>query len=296
MAAPVPFYLVDVFATRPLTGNPLALVPDADHLDESQMRAIAREFNQSETTFLLHPTRPGATCRLRSFTPAGAEVGGAGHNALGAWLWLEASGRLSGHASDLAQEIADQVLPVEITRRPGGTVAVSMDQPPPQYGDPIADHAELAAALGLGHDDLAGSEPPQVVSTGAAHLMVPVRDRAAVDRAAPDGPRLRAVLAAVGGEGCYLYSLAPVDAADAVAYTRFFNPTMGIIEDPATGTAAGPLVALLVAAGKVPDGVTATVEQGHALGRPSKIQVTVSGQRVRVSGSGLVVAQGTLSI
>ena len=82
------FYLIDVFAQRPLTGNPLALVPDADDLAEAQMRAIAREFNQSETTFLLDPGLPGATWRLRSFTPIGAEVYGAGHNALGAWLWL----------------------------------------------------------------------------------------------------------------------------------------------------------------------------------------------------------------
>ena len=95
MASRVPFYFVDVFATRPLTGNPLSLVPDADGLDETQMCAIAREFNQSETTFLLRPSLPGATVRLRSFTPAGVEVGGAGHNALGAWLWLEAAGRLA---------------------------------------------------------------------------------------------------------------------------------------------------------------------------------------------------------
>jgi PhzF family phenazine biosynthesis protein len=92
MASRVPFYFVDVFATGPLTGNPLSLVPDADGLDEAQMRAIAREFNQSETTFVLRPTLPKATVRLRSFTPAGAEVGGAGHNALGAWLWMEAAG------------------------------------------------------------------------------------------------------------------------------------------------------------------------------------------------------------
>src|SRR5262249_22171101 len=152
----------------------------------------------------------------------------------------------------------------------GRPVAVSMQQSPPQFRESVTDHAELAAALGLDQDDFTRSAPAQVVSTGAAHLMVPVRNRAAVDRAAPDGPRLRAVLAAAGGEGCYLYSLDPVEAADAVAYTRFFNPTVGIVEDPATGTAAGPLVALLVALGDAPDGVTATVEQGHALGRPSR--------------------------
>jgi trans-2,3-dihydro-3-hydroxyanthranilate isomerase len=82
-----------------------------------------------------------------------------------------------------------------------------------------------------------------------------------VERPTPDGPRLAAALARVGGEGCYLYSLDPVDAAGAVAHTRFFNPTIGIVEDPATGTAAGPLVALFVASGKVPEGITAIVEQ-----------------------------------
>jgi trans-2,3-dihydro-3-hydroxyanthranilate isomerase len=292
----VPFYFVDVFATRALTGNPLSLVPDADRLHESQMKAIAQEFNQSETTFLLRPTLPGATVRLRSFTPAGAEVGGAGHNALGAWLWLEASGRLPGESAELAQEIAGAVLPVDIIREPGRPVAVSMDQSPPQFHEQVKDHAELAAALGLDRADLIANEHAQVVSTGAAHLLVAARDRAAVDRAAPDGPRLRAALAAVRGEGCYLYSRDPVETADAVAYTRFFNPTVGIAEDPATGTAAGPLVAMLVASGKLNDGVTAIVEQGHALGRPSRIHVTVSGQRVRVSGSGMVVAQGTLTI
>src|SRR6266550_7141643 len=97
----VAFYFVDVFASRPLTGNPVSLVPDADGLDESQMQAIAREFNQSETAFLLRPTVAGATTRLRSFTPIGAEVFGAGHHALGAWLWLAASDRLLGDGGGL---------------------------------------------------------------------------------------------------------------------------------------------------------------------------------------------------
>ncbi len=298
MTTHVPFYFVDVFASRPLAGNPLALVTDADNLEVSQMRAIAREFNQSETTFLLRPSLPGATWRLRSFTPIGSEVVGAGHNALGAWLWLAASGRLplvSG-GGGLAQEIDGEVLPVEVIREGGGPVVVSMDQSPPKFGASVGDRAELAASLGLTEDDLVADEPAQVVSTGAGHLMVPVRDRAVVDRAAPNAPRLAAALQQVGGEGCYVYSLDPVDAAGAVAYTRFFNPTMGIWEDPATGTAAGPLVALLVASGKVPKDTAAIVEQGYALGRPSRIQVTVSGQRVRVSGSGLVVAEGTLNI
>jgi trans-2,3-dihydro-3-hydroxyanthranilate isomerase len=295
MTTRVPFCFVDVFASQPLTGNPLSLVPDADGLDQAQMRAVAREFNQSETTFLLRPSQPGATVRLRSFTPAGAEVGGAGHNALGAWVWLEAAGRLSADEPDggLAQEIAGRVLPVEVIRPPGKPAEIWLDQAPPQFGATVGDRSGLAAGLGLTEGDLGA--PAQVVSTGAAHLLVPVRDRTAVDRAAPDPARLAAVLHQAGGEGCYLYSLDPV-SAEAVAYARFFNPTMGIAEDPATGSAAGPLAARLSAEDQIPRQATVVIEQGHALGRPSLIRVAVSARRVRVGGSGLVVAEGTLAI
>jgi trans-2,3-dihydro-3-hydroxyanthranilate isomerase len=296
---PVPeirFVFVDVFAPRPLTGNPVSVVPDADDLDLATQQAIAREFNQSETTFLLRPTTEEADWRLRSFTPIGAEVFGAGHNALGAWLWLVAAGRIPADRSRFVQQIGDDLLPVEVRRTPGRSDVVSMDQSPPAFGNTVADPAELAAALGLPEADLVADRHAQVVSTGARHLLVPLRNRAAVDAAAPDGSRLAALLREVGGEGCYLYSLDPVDAFDAVAYARFFNPTMGIHEDPATGTAAGPLAARLVAEGIVSDGTTTVIEQGYALGRPSRIHVTVSGDLVRISGSGLVVADGALHL
>lgn len=288
------FVFVDVFAPRPLTGNPVSLVPDADDLDLAQQHAIAREFNQSETTFIVRPSMGGADWQLRSFTPIGAEVLGAGHNALGAWLWLAGSGRLPADRCRFVQQIGAELLPVRIDRSPGHPTRVSMDQTPPVFGDCVEDQAELAAALGLGVGDLDGDRRAQVVSTGAGHLLVPVRDRAAVDAAEPDRSRLAALLRHVGGEGCYLYSLDPVDPSDAVAYTRFFNPTMGIHEDPATGTAAGPLVARLVAESVLSDGCTAVVEQGYQLGRPSRIQVSVSGDLVRISGTGMAVADGTL--
>jgi predicted PhzF superfamily epimerase YddE/YHI9 len=190
MTVAVSFYFVDVFASQPLSGNPLSLVADADRLDEAQMRAIAREFNQSETTFLLRPSLAGATWRLRSFTPIGAEVAGAGHNALGAWLWLAAAGRLGpGHGElVLAQEIAGEVLPVQVIR--AGPVTVWMSQSPSRFGGCARDRAELAAALGLTESDLVADETAQVVSTGAGHLMVPARDRSAVDRAAPHRVRV----------------------------------------------------------------------------------------------------------
>src|SRR5207247_9726912 len=104
------FFIIDVFAREPLAGNPLALVPDADGLDDETMRRLGREFNQSETTFVLRPTRRDADWRLRFFTPDGTEVYGAGHNALGAWWWLAASGRLAlgDPSTTFMQEIGDR--------------------------------------------------------------------------------------------------------------------------------------------------------------------------------------------
>ena len=296
----MPFVLVDVFADAPLSGNPLAVVADAERLEDPVMRAVAREFNQSETTFLLPSTRPDATWRLRSFTPAGAEVVGAGHNALGAWWWLATAGRVALDAEGgavLAQEIGDRVLPVEVMGRNGRPEAIEMEQGAPEFRRTVSDRDELAVALGLDArgGDLLDDMPAQVVSTGAAHLLVPVRDRTVVDRARPDAPRLRAVLAQAGGQGCYLYCLDPVDPA-AVAYARFFNPTVGIWEDPATGSAAGPLAVRLVAEGVVPDGAPVVVEQGHAMGRPSRIRVQVTGSQVRIAGTCVVVAEGALTV
>ena len=186
------------------------------------------------------------------------------------------------------------MLPVQVLREAGQPATVWMDQSAPRFGAVAGYRAGLAASLGLAERDLPPDEDARVVSTGAAHLLVPADSRAAVDRAAPDSPRLKSVLRQADTEGCYLYSRDPVDAAGAVAYARFFNPTVGIAEDPATGTAAGPLAARLVADGRVPDGATVIIEQGYALGRPSRIAVSAAGQRVRVGGSGLVVAEGAL--
>ena len=289
------FFFVDVFAEHPLEGNPLAVVPDADHLDETQMRAIAREFNQSETTFLVHTTG-AADWRLRSFTPAGIEVAGAGHNALGAWMWLADAGRLHPAQERFLQQIGHEVLNVDVTHGPEQITVVTMEQSAPVFGPVLTDRAGLAQALGLAESDLLES-PAQVVSTGAAHLLVPLDSRAAVDRANPDAQRLSSILRTVTDEGCYVYSHDPVNSTGrSIAYTRFFNPTVGIFEDPATGTAAGPLAARLARESRLRSGEVAIVEQGYLLGRPSHIQVLVENDNVRISGSGLVVASGTLHL
>ena len=285
-----------MFAEEPLTGNPLAVVAEAESLTEEVMRLVAREFNQSETTFVLPARRAGATWRLRSFTPTGDEVVGAGHNALGAWWWLATTGRVELDADGgaiVAQEIGDRVLPVEVLGRDGAPSTIVLEQAPAEFLSRIEAPGELAGALGLRHAELAGDA--QVVSTGAAHLLVPVRDRRVVGRVTADAPRLRATLANVGGQGCYVYCLDPVSPA-AVAHARFFNPTVGIWEDPATGSAAGPLVSRLVAEGVVTSGTPVLVEQGHAIGRPSRIRVEVDGDRVRIGGTGVVIAEGELTV
>ncbi|MBZ5725273.1 MAG: PhzF family phenazine biosynthesis protein [Acidobacteriia bacterium] len=296
MSGWIPFYLVDVFAREPLAGNPLAVVPDAARLDTATMASVAREFNQSETTFLLPATRDGADWRLRSFTAAGTEVFGAGHNSLGAWWWLAEAGRLplGESGGSFVQEIGDRLLPVDVTCEGGRLVSVGLTQTAPVFGRICDAPAALAAALGVEAADFAtGRLPIQVVSTGAAHMLAPMRDRAAIARARPDSARLAAVLRAHGAQGCYLFSLDPL-APGAVAHARFFNPVEGIPEDAATGSAAGPLACHLAAHGVVEDGSTVAIEQGYEMGRPSVIEVRIAGRNVRVSGAGVVVAEGRL--
>jgi trans-2,3-dihydro-3-hydroxyanthranilate isomerase len=291
------FALVDVFSDVPLAGNPVAVVSDADALPVETMRGVAREFNQSETTFVLSPTRDEATFRLRSFTAAGSEVFGAGHNTLGTWWLLAEQGRvgLGDTGVTVGQEIGDRVLPLRIDAAGGRPALVAMSHEPADFRARADDAEELAASLGLTAGELGPRLPAQVVHTGAAHLMVPARDRTAVDRADPQSNRLRAFLASVGAEGCYLFSLDPVDPG-ATAYARFFNPTVGIWEDPATGTAAGPLACLLTANGVVPAGTDVVVQQGYAMGRPSLITVRTGGPTVQIAGRAVIAATGRLAI
>jgi trans-2,3-dihydro-3-hydroxyanthranilate isomerase len=307
-ASKVPFVLVDVFAGRPLAGNPVSVVPDADGLPVGTMRAIAREFNQSETTFVLGASDGRADVRFRSFTPTGEEVGGAGHNIVGAWIWLAGAGRLPVGQESFVQEIGEDLLRVRVTRAgaaaPGsaGGVEVKMTQLAPVAGGvlPAGARGGLAGALGIRSADLAESSP-RVISTGAGHLLTEVRSRAVVDRVSPDSRRLADALRAVGAEGCYVYTLeAGAEAGaqeDRVApYARFFNPIMGIPEDPATGTAAGPLAARLVEEGVLAPGVTVEIEQGTALGRRSLIRVRALPDGVELTGSGVVSGEGVLHL
>jgi PhzF family phenazine biosynthesis protein len=282
--------LIDVFAETPFGGNALAVVEDADGLSDAQMRRIAGEFNQAETTFLMKSER--ADRKLRSFTAIGAEVFGAGHNALGAWLWLGEHGQLGplDTPKTFRQEIGDDVLPISLMRVEG-RVHGRMRQATLRLSAPLATTDALAAALGLDPADVAPLPAPRAADTGAAHPMVRLRDAKAVDRAVPSAQALLAVLESAGAEGCYVYAFDP--AAPDTAYARFFNPTVGLWEDAATGTAAGPLCAYLGAEGMLNLRKTLVVEQGVKMGRRSLLQLSLAPDP-ELSGTGVVTLRGTL--
>ena len=283
--------LIDVFADAPLTGNPLAVVQGADDLTEAEMRRIAGEFNQAETTFIMRSTR--ADWKLRSFTASGAEVSGAGHNALGAWLWLGEHGDIGSLATAriFHQEIGADVLPIELAMI-GGQIHGRMRQSSLKLSAPLDDVPALAAALGLDRCDLLAEPRPRPADTGAAHLMVRLQDAATVDRARPDAGKLLAVLKQTAAEGCYVYAF---DAeAPGTAYARFFNPTVGLWEDAATGTAAGPLAAYLAASGYL-KGNELAIEQGTKMGRRSILRVRLTPDP-ELSGAGVVVLRGVLRV
>jgi trans-2,3-dihydro-3-hydroxyanthranilate isomerase len=291
------FILLDVFTDRPLAGNPLPVIPEASGLSDDQMQALAREFNASETTFVVPARDPAATRRLRCFSPT-HEVFGAGHNALGAWWALVAHADVAVQDGEtrLWQELGDRVLPVDVTCESGKPVRVAMTQAAPRIASAVPDRAALARALTLEVEalDVPGLEP-QIISTGATHLLLPARGLGDLRRVRVDPDRLTAAAKPLGCEGCYLFCLETRDPA-AAAHARAFFPGIGIAEDPATGSAAGPLGAYLVARRRAPEGQWIVVEQGDEIRRPSRIEVRVTSDCVEVAGRCAIVGEGTLQV
>jgi trans-2,3-dihydro-3-hydroxyanthranilate isomerase len=286
MAAPasVEYEVVDVFAPRAFAGNPLAVVFDADDLTTEQCQALANEFALSETSFLCAPTEPGASYRVRIFTPT-AELPFAGHPSVGAAHTLVRTGRLP--AGTLHQECGAGVLPVEVTDD-GATLTGG--RPTLEDGP---DPALLAQALGLSPADVAGV-PASVAGCGLPFAFLAVH-RDVVDHAVPD----RAALEGLGvGEGVSVLSW---DGAS--AYARVFARDIAWGEDPATGSAALGTGVWLVACGLVaPEGTSPyTVRQGEAMGRPSVLTCTVTAEGGRatsatVAGAVVPVASGRIRV
>ena len=300
------FIQCDVFTTQAFGGNPLAVFPEGDGVDDTMMQTVAREMNLSETVFVLPPTDPTkALRRLRIFTP-GTELPMAGHPVVGTWTVLAQLGVVPPPASGdgivtIHQELKAGILPVAIEFAAGQPVKVVMTQPPPQIGPPL-DIAEAAArALGLSADQIGFDQLLIVYATaGVPYLMVPLRSRAALSGIVINSSALSDLLLQTLASGIYAFTPEPHSPRALVSARMFSDATLGIGEDPATGSAAGPLAATLVHFGFAPtvNGVARfTIEQGVDMGRTSYIEAEVEGERgavrvVRIGGTAVTVAKG----
>jgi trans-2,3-dihydro-3-hydroxyanthranilate isomerase len=274
------YRIVDVFTDRAFAGNPLAVVIEGDDLTTDQMQTIAGEFNLSETAFPLPPTSPDATYRLRIFTPS-TELPFAGHPSVGSAWVLRSLGRLRD--GPVVQECGAGLLPLTIG---GDTVTLTGGTP---HLAAVVDPRPVLAALRLSAADLVG-DPVRWAGVGINFGFVHVQP-SAVARADLDS-----VLAAAlpPGAGVFVFSY-----VDGVAHARMFAPGVGVVEDPATGSAALGLGVWLAACGRAAaDGETSyVVNQGLELGRPSRLACVVrceAGVAVesRVSGSVVPIAEG----
>jgi trans-2,3-dihydro-3-hydroxyanthranilate isomerase len=274
------YRVVDVFTDRAFAGNPLAVVLDADDLATEEMQAIATEFNLSETTFPIAASSPDATYRLRIFTPS-TELPFAGHPSVGSAWVMRSLGRVSD--GQLTQECGAGLLPVVIDGD-----AVTLTGGAPSLGE-IVDAAPVAAALGIAAADLVG-DPVRWAGTGIEFGFVHVRPDV-VARAAVN-PVLAAGLPP--GAGISVFSF-----VDGVAHARVFAPGSGVVEDPATGSAALGLGVWLAACGYVAAaGETSyVVVQGIEMGRPSRLECVVQCEggvavQGRVTGTVVPIAEG----
>ncbi|MBI3636920.1 MAG: PhzF family phenazine biosynthesis protein [Candidatus Rokubacteria bacterium] len=295
------FIQVDVFTDRIFGGNPLAVFLDGAGLGDGEMQAIAREMNLSETTFLLPPTRSACVARVRIFTPA-SELAFAGHPTLGT-AWAMAHLRLlppGGTRFSLEEGIGP--VPVELEGEPTSPRVVWMGHRDATFGPEITAGAVMARVLGLDESDLLPGAPIQIGSTGLGFLFVPLRHRDAVDRAVLDVTTLLASIGAAKDAGLFVFAPDAKSPADHV-YSRMFAPHLGIPEDPATGSASGPLGAYLVRHGLVEaSGIVHIVsEQGTKMGRQSFVQIALradggEAREIRVGGGVVPVLEGCLRL
>jgi trans-2,3-dihydro-3-hydroxyanthranilate isomerase len=277
---------LDVFSSRPLAGNGLAVVHDADGLDDETMLGFARETRLAETTFVQTATEDGADYRNRIWMTT-RELPFAGHPSLGTAVAV-AHARGEREARYVQQTGAGQQ-PIEVEVGDDGLARASMLQEPARFGaEP--EPGLVLQALGLVDADAHPELPPQFVATGVEQLMVAVRDETVLARVHPDADALAAVLAQ--GDAICAYVWWPEADGEAVQARSFFLDGARVAEDPATGSAAGPLCAYLHArtgASRI------EIAQGVAMGRPSRISCE-AGERVRVSGDVVVLIEGQVSL
>jgi trans-2,3-dihydro-3-hydroxyanthranilate isomerase len=272
------YVVCDVFTDVPLAGNQVAVFTDARGIDEELLQPLAREINFSETVFC-YPAEAGGHARLRIFTPA-RELPFAGHPVLGTAFVL--SGPLQ--LVEIRLETGAGVIPVQLEREGARIVFGRMEQPVPTV-KPYADEAELLDSLGVERSEL----PVEVYDNGVSHVYVCLPSAGDVAGLRPEISRL-AELPEILGVNCF--------AGEGRSWkTRMFGPGGGVTEDPATGSAAGPLALHLARHGRIAFGEEIEISQGAELGRPSTLYARVDGstervERVEVGGQAVIVARG----
>lgn len=297
------YFILDVFTETPLAGNPLAVVLDAADLDDAAMQAVAREFNLSETVFVLPAQRRQHSARLRIFTP-GRELPFAGHPTVGTAVLLtrlkmgDAPGRHE-MVLMLEEEVGAVRCGAFVVGQKGHAV---FDVPQrPQALALTVDRDAFAAALGLTPSEIGfENHQPSAYSAGSPYIFVPIRDLDAMARAEPKSGAWSDALGTIS-HAMYLYCRQTI-AADHHFHARCFAPDVGIAEDPATGGAAAAFAGVVHRFDALPAGSHRfLIEQGGEMGRPSiiNLEVDVAGNDVataRIGGDAVIVAEGTLDL
>jgi len=286
------FVIADVFSERGFAGNQLAVLPRAEGLSERAMQAIAREFNFAETTFVLPPKDPRYAARVRIFTPR-AELPFAGHPIIGTAAVLARVGMIDmrGGKASIVLELGVGPVPVEIELGQEAVRARFTIDTPPQIRSEKPVLAECAAALSLPAEALLEAFYAPV---GPGFCFVRLKDAASVDRAALDRGAWTKYCANAWSPNLYLF------AREDKPYVRMFAPALGVDEDPATGSGAVALAGVLASRLPETDGVfTWRIDQGVAMGRPSRIEATVEKRggkvtKIHIGGGAVLVAQGEI--
>lgn len=293
-----PFVQVDVFTDHMFGGNQLAVFPDAARLSTEQMQAIAKEMNLAETTFLFAPADNAHAARVRIFTPA-RELQFAGHPTLGTAYVIATQSSEPGGKDELVLEEGVGPIRVRLEGERSAPSFLWMSHPPATFGPSLEPRGGFARALSLAEENLLPDAPVCTGSTGTPFLYVPLKDRHTVDSARLDVPALLSVFDDPEPVGVFVFAPEPPGRV----YSRMFAPhTADIPEDPATGSASGPLGAYLVRHGIEQGGAVVTVisEQGTKMGRQSFIHIRVrredGTEHIEVGGSVVPVLDGVLHL
>jgi trans-2,3-dihydro-3-hydroxyanthranilate isomerase len=295
---------LDVFTDRLFGGNQLAVFLDGRGLSTESMQAIAKEMNFSETTFVLPPDRPGVDLCVRIFTPT-EELPMAGHPTIGTAFALARAGVLTAAQERVVFGLGVGPIEVELVWQKDELGFAWMTQLLPTFGAPVLDRAAAAAALRLSPAAVTGTGlPVQSASCGVPFLFVPLTSRRAVDNAELDATAYDAFRGGASLEDLPVFLFSTEPAGDkATVYSRMFAPGFGIVEDPATGGASGPLGCYLVRHKVVPPDKSEAILslQGVKMGRPSYIHIAIGmtgGEinSVRVGGESITAGEGTLYI